>query len=195
MRAMAWLAFALYAFNSALLVWLHVRVPGVHPVRDAVSDYGADKARALFRLHGIAGSAAALALSYIVATATNPVFPARIVGYLLAMAIARLAVGFFPTDGTDGPSTNTGRVHTIAATVVFVAAVLVAVDGTRPLTAAFPDYAQAWAALKWSVVVAMAGMVATRIERWRRAFGLFERAFIVASTVWFMALALSLAVA
>lgn len=191
MRAMAWLAFSLYVFNSALLVWLHIRVRCVHPIRDAVSDFGNGSTRTLFRIHGAAGCVAALALAYLVAFSTNPVFPERLAGYLLAMAAARLVVGFFPTDENDRAPTSTGRVHMVAAMVVFVCALLVVVDGTRPLAEASADHGQAWLALKWSVVVTMAGMVTTRIERWRRAFGLFERAFIVVSTAWFMALALS----
>lgn len=191
MRALAWLTVALYVFNSAILVWLHFRVRDVHPVAHAVSDYGVGEYGALFKLHGVVGCVAALALAWLVSTSAQPVFPARIAGYLLTMAVARLVVGFAPTDGDDARPTTAGRVHTIAAAAVFICAVLVVVDGTRPLAQSSAGYASAWMALKWSVVVTMAGMIATRIERWRRAFGLFERGFIVVSTLWFMALALS----
>jgi hypothetical protein len=176
-----------------LLVWLHIQLPHVHPIRQAVSDFGASDRGALFKVHGAIGCLAAMALALTVASAGEPAFPARIAGYLLVMAAARLVVGFVPTDAEGLASTSSGRVHSLAAVVVFICAALVIIDGTRVATSAWPAQARFWQGMQWLVIVTLAGMAATRLERWKFAFGLFERAFIIASTVWYMALAASFA--
>lgn len=194
MRALASLAFILYAVNSAILVWLHLPGRGVDPITQAVSDYGVGERGWIFKIHGVVGCLAALALACAVVTVERPAFPGSIVAYLLVMAAARLVVGFIPTDGIGGALTTTGRVHAAAAAVVFACAGLVIVNATRAMATTWPAYAGHWIAFKWLVVVALAGVAATRFKLWRRAFGIFERAFILLSTAWFMALTAVLAI-
>src|SRR5579884_3017241 len=113
----AGLALACVGGCVACLVYLHLAPTGYSPLRNAVSEYGVGRYARWYGLQaGLAGIAAiclAVALGH----------PRRVATLLSVLAAARLAIGWFPTDGTASEQpTWRGSVHLLLALVAFTAA-------------------------------------------------------------------------
>lgn len=172
---------------------LHVLPTGVHPIRNAVSDYGAGQFHVGYQVLVVAlgTSAACLCLAFAEdgSARTGPLIA------LAVFAAARLAIARFPTDLPDDPRTTTGSIHAALAIVAFVAIAVAASSIPDHLlgVARWHDRAGTLdtigAIVMWTAVAT--GVSFTRPLR-HRVFGLVERGLYVAMFVWLTVAAIDL---
>lgn len=171
MHVAAGLALAFTAASVACLVYLHLAPTGYSPARNAVSEYGVGRYALWYRLQaalmGVAAACLAVALRD----------PKRVVTLLAVFAVARVLIGWFPTDLMGATErTEHGRVHLLLAAVAFISISWAA--STLPSS----QHGEPWLG-KAMVVLALA-MVLSRRGALRQWFGLIERAFYVAAIAW-----------
>lgn len=179
----------------ACLAILHELPTGLHPVRDAVSLYGAGPFARWYRLQvTAAGSGALLLVTACARTDAARPLP------LLALAIygiARITIARYPTDTEGVAPTVAGRRHIILASVAFVAVGLAAPtigQEIRALPGAGP-LMQALAVLGLAVSASvLLTFAAGSLQRSGvHVFGAVERLFYVSSLAWQLAAGISLA--
>src|ERR1700689_5131858 len=99
------------AVSAGALVLLHLVSTGYNPIRDAVSDYGIGRYRAVFWVFATAGAVSGLALAIALAQ-SHPPKPTLTVTMLLLSAAARFLIPIFPTDQSGSRfQTTTGTIH------------------------------------------------------------------------------------
>jgi hypothetical protein len=191
---------AIAAATQALaLIALHLLPTGYNPVRDAVSDYGVGRYRAIFWLQAIAGAIAGFALADALAKTTTPPIPNVVVDLLVVASAARLLIPFFETDqGGSRFQTIHGTVHMVLAIVIFAAIIVAASELGSTL-----EHQAAWHSVKgwlttlpWVMTGAAIGLV-VGLRPWalrlHRIYGLIERVFYAASITWFLIVSIELA--
>ncbi|BCY06993.1 DUF998 domain-containing protein [Actinoplanes sp. L3-i22] len=181
----------------AIFVALHVRRTEYDLVRDAVSDYGVGPTAGLFRLAVIANSLGVLALTGALADGLGQgPFAAVDYMFLLLIPVTRLAMALFPTDLEGSRPTMTGRIHLVLAIASFTFVYLAIADLTGPLRSFTPDSLGIFlVVLRWTAAVALLGVVVTLLARpLRGIFGLAERIYLLSTNLWFLAVALWLAI-
>src|SRR5215471_16799687 len=113
--AAAVLSLACTAGCMACLVYLHLAPTGYSPVRNAVSEYGVGKYAPLYSTQATLMGAAALWVAVGVKQ------PHRVVVLLVIFAIARISIGWFPTDRIGSRQrTPRGGIHLLLAAVAVV---------------------------------------------------------------------------
>lgn len=118
-------------------------------------------------LAGIAAICLAVALGH----------PRRVATLLSVLAAARLAIGWFPTDGTASEQpTWRGSVHLLLALVAFTAAPWAAI-ALRPA-----DHGEPW--LGWLMAAFALGTMLSLRTSLRPWLGLVERGYYVAMLAW-----------
>jgi hypothetical membrane protein len=163
----------------ACLAYLHVAATRYSPVRNAVSEYGVGRYAPLYSTQAALMGAAALWLAVALRQ------PHRVVVLLILFAIARISIGWFPTD-VIGSRERTGRgaVHLVLAAVAFVTLPWAAVELTRS------EGGEPWLG-RILVVLAVLTAVALRTQL-RPWFGLVERALYVGMLAWLILVAVRL---
>jgi hypothetical protein len=161
---------------------LHAVRRDLEPLHNTVSDLGTGTSRREFTVMG-----ALTAVAYVlvlIATALAGVGPiwALVVG-LLGVA-AQVAMFFFPTDLTGTGTTTIGTLHWLFAILQFAGLFLAMVNldlGTSSLAVA----------VTWVVRVTFYAFLASLVlpKLRRSVLGLTERAFLVATPLWFLTLA------
>lgn len=182
------LASVLFLVRLLLLIALHVRPGGVHPLRDAVSDYAASARAGTRRLASVASWSAAAAwavLGLAVLLGTGGGHTGLGIS-LLALAIVLALMPMVPTDGPDAETTLRGRIHLLFAVAWFALAystisletrLLEETTGHRAPVLLGPVHVVA--AISLACLVLSLLIPALR----RRTFGLSERVFIAAVTL------------
>lgn len=187
--ALSALAAVLFAARLGLFATLHLRPGGIHPVRDTVSDYAASTVPATRRLAALSSwcaAAAWAALGAAVLAASVPGAASTGLGVaLLGLALVLTVLPAVPTDGPGQEPTVRGRLHLLLAIAWFTLAYSsigpeqdllhrLGTGDTVLLDVLHPVGAIALAALVISMVVPPLRT---------RAFGLSERAFLLAVTL------------
>jgi hypothetical protein len=161
-----------------------------------VSEYGVGRYAWLYRtqaaLLGIAGILLALAFRNGV-----PAVSTRVVVELVVFGLARIAIGWYPTDliGSGRP-TRTGLIHFVLAVVAFAALTFAALHLGRELgdVAGWAGICRAIRALGWLMGITAAGtVVAVRVTQLRPWVGLIERGFYAAALAFFFVTTIALA--
>jgi hypothetical protein len=184
------------AVQAGALVALHLLPTGYNPVRDAVSDYGVGRYRSVFWLQAVAGGVGSLALAVALAQ-LDPFTPDLVVIMLAVSAVARFLIPFFRTDQGDSRfETVPGRVHMLLAVVSFGGLTVAATSLWHTLRhyAAWHS-AKGWLTITpWVMLGSVAALVlALRVPRLERHFGLYERLFYASSIAWVLVVAIKLA--
>ncbi len=163
----------------ACLAYLHVARTGYSAVRNAVSEYGVGRYAPLYSAQAILMGVAALCLAVALKQ------PHRVVVLLVLFAIARILIGWFPTDLRGSRQrTSRGSVHLLLAAVAFVTLPWAAIDLGRS------EGGEPWLG-RILVVLAVLTAVAPRTQL-RPWFGLIERALYVGMLAWLIVVAVRL---
>lgn len=194
--AFAVVAAVLLLTRLGLFVALHLTERRYSFVHHAVSDYGVGESHVLFRWMGVVGAAGWLALAAAVLLGQHAWSDSLAVGIaLIVLAVTVLAVMVFPTDLEGERLTRTGVLHYVAAIAQF--AILYALTGNFVRLAGHDEglmpFAGILTVLQWVVLAALIGVVVTLVPRWRRSFGLFERAFLLSTLAFYLVVAIGLA--
>ena len=183
------LAVASLVFTGACLVclvYLHLAPTGYSPVRNAVSEYGVGAFARWYRAQAACAGVAGLILAVALAKSVHPT-PRRVVALLVVLAVARVAIGWFPTDplGTTEPTRN-GAIHLLLAVATFASASWAAIALKHP------QHGQP--ALGWAMAICALGTgLAVRRSQLRPWLGLVERGYYVAMLAWLALVAVRLA--
>jgi hypothetical protein len=183
------LSFLAYLSGNDVLLWLHIKPTKYHLIRHAISDYGVGNTRRLFNIYlWLSGlGAGTLAIALMVGLKTFPV-PERAIILLLLLAGIRICVSIFPTDLEEKPLTRIGILHYIFA-ILSVGLVYTIMAELTPFFQARPDWQTVNSILKMLFTIATPTLVAIIITMWkplRNTFGLFERMFVITTTLWFL---------
>jgi hypothetical protein len=192
------LSFLAYLGESGILLWLHIKPTEYNPIRHAISDYGVGKTRRLFNIYLWLAGLGAVALAVALRLGLKvPSIPERSVIFLLLLAVFRICVSLFPTDLEGRPLTRTGVLHYIFAilSIGFVYAII------AQLTPFFQMRLD-WQTINRTLVILLnittPAIIAIIITMWkplRNIFGLFERLFVITTSLWFLIVSMFLTVA
>ncbi|MGN8026000.1 DUF998 domain-containing protein [Microbacterium sp. 22242] len=182
------LAIALILGRLVLFVHLHLAHREFSPLRNTVSDYGTGATRREYTLMSVLSLPAyALVLTACAVAAVGPAW-ALVAGWVGVLAGA--AMLFFPTDLTGTKMTATGVAHWVLAVVQFAGLFVLMTNlavpgGLSPVP---------FEVITWIVRVSFyAFLITLVIPRLRRTLiGLTERAFLTATPIWFLIVALYL---
>jgi hypothetical protein len=176
------ISFGAYAIVAVILVWLHIKAPQYNPINHAISDYGVGPTKSLFTLYLQLNNVGTLAFAVaLIAGFGTPNIPLRTIVFLFLLILCRIAIAFLPTDLEGAPLTRIGFFHYVFAVLVFgllytTIAGLTRMFGTNILTI-------------FSIITtySLTAVVLTMWKPLRKIFGLFERIFIGATILWFLA--------
>ncbi|WP_329543491.1 DUF998 domain-containing protein [Streptomyces sp. NBC_01356] len=180
-----------------IFVALHVLPTGYHPIRHAVSDYAVGQYGWLFRVGLLVSSLGVLFLA--IGLTLDPGAPPLAVSQLVFLYLVpamRLGMAIFRTDLEGEKLTLTGRLHYLFAIAAF-AFTYAAISGMTPRLTSVSPWQSAdglLSALQWIALVSLVLLVVTLLPRLRTIFGLFERAFLVSTNLWFITVGICLAV-
>jgi hypothetical protein len=176
------ISFAAFVIEAVVFVWLHIKAPQYNPVNHAVSDYGVGPTKSLFTLYLQINNLGTFAFAVaLIAGFGMPAIPLRIFIFLLLLILCRIVIVFFPTDLEGTPLTRTGFSHYVLAVLIFgllytTIAGLSRIFGTSALII-----------LSAIITYALTAVVITMWKPLRKIFGLFERIFLGATILWFLA--------
>ena len=166
-------AFALACVGGcvACLVYLHLAPTGYSPVRNAVSEYGVGR---YARWYGLQASLAGIAAICLAVALGHP---RRVVTLLAVLAAARIAIGWFPTDGAASEApTWRGGVHLLLALVTFTAA------SWAGIALRTGNHGEPW--LGWLMAALAIGTMLSLRTSLRPWLGLIERGYYAAMLAW-----------
>ncbi len=191
------LSFLAYLSGSGVLLCLHIKPTEYHPIRHAVSDYGVGNTQRLFNIYLWLASlgAFALAVALMVGLEAPPV-PQRAIIFLLLLVGVRICVSLFPTDLEGQPLTRTGILHYIFA-ILSIGLVYSIMAQLTPFFQMRPDWQSVNSVLKVLLTIATPALIAIVITMWkplRNIFGLFERLFVITTTLWFLVVSIFLSI-
>ncbi|MFD9327956.1 DUF998 domain-containing protein [Streptomyces sp. NPDC060065] len=180
-----------------IFVALHVLPTGYHPVRHAVSDYAVGEYGSLFRVGLLVSSLGVvfLAIGLTLDPGAPPLAVSQLV-FLYLVPAMRLGMAIFRTDLEGEKLTPTGRLHYLFAIAAF-AFTYAAISGMTPRLTSVSPWQSAdglLSALQWIALVSLVLVVVTLLPRLRTIFGLFERAFLVSTNLWFITVGICLAI-
>lgn len=166
------------------LIVLHLLPTGLSPIRRPVSQYGLGRYRVGYRVQTISYGLAGLGAAIVVAAVPRPDPVAA--GLCIVFALSRIAIGWFPMDLPGVTPTRVGRTHGLLAMLAFGSVLLAAGQLWRALDRAGSDHSLATLSgvLSGVMLLAILLMGADR-RRGGGLFGLIERVFYLAMTVWF----------
>jgi hypothetical protein len=184
--ALAAAAAVFAALCVVCLVVLHLSPTGYSAVRNTVSDYGVGTYAGWYRAQAACAGASAVCLATALAQGVDPV-PRRVVTLLVVFGVARVAIGFFPTDLTGSAEhSRTGGIHLLLAATAFISISWAAVALGRY------EHGAPW--LGWVMTVTAAGTFVALRQAWlRSSVGLIERGFYAAFLAWLFLVSLRLA--
>ena len=165
------LALACVVGCVACLVYLHLAPTGYSPVRNAVSEYGVGRYAHWYGLQAGLAGVAAICLAFALG------HPRRVVMLLAVLAAARIAIGWFPTDGVASEEpTWRGAVHLLLALVAFAAASWAAIALRTG------NHGEPW--VGWLMAALAIGTMLSLRTSLRPWFGLIERGYYAAMLAW-----------
>ncbi|MER7247673.1 DUF998 domain-containing protein [Kribbella sp. NPDC000426] len=181
----------------AVFAAFHVLPTGYHPVRHAVSDYGVGRYAWLFRWALVASSVGILALAGGLALEPGtPTVTVLQLVFLFLIPVTRVGMLRFPTDLEGQRLTRSGRLHYLFAIAAF-ALTYSAIAEMTPELGSFGAWESAsglLSVLRLVALVSLVLLVIALVPRLRVVFGLFERAFLLSTNLWFLTAGLCLLV-
>lgn len=162
---------------------LHIRYREFSVLKNTVSDYATGNSVALFNAMGVfAVCTYAVMFIYLLATHYDPTWPIYVLGIGV---VGTFALMFFPVDRAGTELTRTGIIHWILAIVNFGALFIFMINVAVPNVATQPT---AFVAMDWIIQITFYAFLVTLIlPKLRKAvMGLFERLFLVATSLWFI---------
>jgi hypothetical protein len=176
-------AAACFAVAIALLARLHTLPTDLHPVPDAVSDYGTTRFHVLYRAMVVAMGAGAILLALGLARDTD----AGELYWLWVYGVSRVAIAGFMTDRDPTRLTTEGRIHWMLAALAFTAIAFAASD------VKWSGDPQVLRPLGYAVAAtAIATLVTRVVNPLRGVFGVVERLLYLTSLVWLLVAAIDL---
>jgi hypothetical protein len=167
------------------LIALHFLPTGFHPVRDPVSNYAVSRYGFLYPLQAFSSGICGVCLLALI-SGLGPGWPAWGTIALGGYSLARLAIGFFPTD-VQPQRTRTGIVHMVLAAITFAGIACAAGALTSSLTR-LAIWSGVGAALQGAAFLTEASAVAFVVVISTRPFrpiaGLIERGIYCGTLAW-----------
>lgn len=194
-HAFAAVSLACWVARLVLLVVLHARPTGYHPVRHAVSDYAV----------GPTGPLAAR-LSWVTAVgwlafacAATLWFPAGgdrlfVVVCSITLGVLGFVMPLVPTVLEGQRLTRRGLLHYVLAIASFALAYAAMGNVVRVLAPAAPAVGGVLGAVSWVALVSLVGVCVTLVGPGRRVFGLVERAYLASVLVFYGLAAAAMAI-
>ncbi|MGW6487624.1 DUF998 domain-containing protein [Streptomyces sp. NPDC055056] len=181
-----------------IFIALHLLPTGYHPIHHAVSDYAIGRYGRLFK-GGLVLSAVGLLLTTIALFQEpgSPSLNTTPLVLLILVPVARLGMAAAPTNLEGERLTRTGVLHYAFAIAAFALTYTAISQLTPELsdTSPWSTVSGLLTALHWVILISLILLVVTMIPRLRRVFGLFERAFLVSTNIWFVTVGIGIIVA
>ncbi len=193
--ALAVTAVALFAVRLLIFVALHLVDSPYDPVRNAVSDYAVGPTRHLSAAMTTVTALSWAALAGAVWLGTDGwVDRTQATVLLLALAAIFVALPFAPTDIEGATVTAVGRLHYVLAIAWFAISYSLTGNFSRLLSDEVGGpLASAASVLHIVALVSLIALVVALLTPLRRrAFGVAERVFIVAISVFYLIVAIGL---
>lgn len=183
-------AIVCFVYAALALLLLHVLRPDYSPVHHMISDYAVGPFGWVMQTAFVGMSAGCALLVLGLARDGPAAIAARMAIALLAVAsIGLLVSAMFPTDLPGGPSTQSGRIHTLSFLVNISSIVLAAVL----LTASFGAHPgwRSYRGTSWGLVCLIALAFALQFLTLRKGapYGLANRFFVCVLFAWMIATA------
>ena len=175
-----------YSAQLGILVYLHF-ISSYDPVSQAISDYGVGPTKKIFSLYLWLNNIGTIGLG--VGLATLSYIPVWIVICFGIVLISRTGIIYFPTDLEGARRTSTGKLHYMFALILFVLSAVVICKITALVQSRIE-----WNSIDTTLIVlaffSIVSLLATVVTStvYKKVFGLVERIFIVAISVWFIVL-------
>lgn len=186
MNAFALVAAALSVLRLILFVALHVMRSDYNIVEHAVSDYAVGRTSKVsaYMTWYTAGVWLTLLLALLVGPAPQP--STSTIAQLVALVVIFVVLPFLPTDLEGQRRTATGTLHYVAATAWFALSYSLTGNFSRMLADA-GTATIALTALRWIALVSLVALCIGLIPALRkRLFGIAERIFLLAITVFYL---------
>lgn len=186
-------AAVLFLVRLVLFVALHLVPSDYSPVRHAVSDYAVGRTRRLSTAATWTMALAWAALAGAVA-GTSWAEKTEVLWQLVPLVVLFVALPFLPTDLEGQRSTTVGRLHLLAAIAWFALSYSLTGNFSRYLADA-GVLGTALVVLHWVALASLVALVASLVVQplRSRTFGISERVFIVAITLFFLLASIGLA--
>lgn len=189
----AGIALALGIARFVMLIALHLMRSDYNPVEHAVSDYAVGRTRTLSTV--MTWTTAVMWAFLAIAVGTG--FPdwrdrVGVVVCLSVLALIFAVLPLLPTDLEGGPATVIGRLHLLAAVGWFALSYACMGNFVRLMRGGV--IGSLLSILSWIALVGLIALVAALIIRplRRRAFGISERVFLVATGLFYILVALQI---
>lgn len=186
MNAFALVAAALSVLRLILFVALHVMRSDYNIVEHAVSDYAVGRTSKVsaYMTWYTAGVWLTLLLALLVGPAPQP--STSTIAQLVALVVIFVVLPFLPTDLEGQRRTATGTLHYVAAIAWFALSYSLTGNFSRMLADA-GTATIALTALRWIALVSLVALCIGLIPALRkRLFGIAERIFLLAITVFYL---------
>src|ERR1700683_919317 len=176
------------AISAGCLVYLHFLPTGLHPLRNAVSEYGAGRFRFWYQAMCVTQAIAAFLTAAAVATVVSPA-PLTTDAALIVLGLARLVISQAPVVAAHNKRKTTSGTHMVMALLIFGSAIVASVSFDRAI-ASQADWANVLGSLrlfkKAIAFFALLTFLAVAAPRGLRYVGIVERLLYVSIIGWFL---------
>ena len=180
--------------STGCLIYLHFLPTGLHPLRNAVSEYGAGKFRFWYQAMCVNQAIAAFVTAAALATMVTPA-PFVTDTALIVLGIARLVISQVPVIVTKGSHKTVSSTHLLMAALIFGSAVIASTTFTRAI-ANNVDWESVLSALRLlkdaMALFALLTIFAVAAPRGMRYVGITERLLYVSIIGWFVTIGIHL---
>src|ERR1700722_16445232 len=180
--------------STGCLVYLHLLPTGLHPLRNAVSEYGAGRFRFWYQAMCVTQAIAAFLTAAALATKVTPA-PFVTDAALIVLGLARLIISQAPVIVTHGKHTATSRTHLVMAILIFGSAVVASTSFDIAMVNQV-DWASVLSTLHlFRLAIAFFALftfLAVAIPRGLRYVGTVERLLYVSIIGWFVTIGIHL---
>src|SRR5579862_2746064 len=182
------LIFLFIGISTACLVYLHFLPTGLHPLRNAVSEYGAGRYRFWYQAMCINQAVVAFLTAAALATKVAPA-PVTTDAALIALGLARLVISQAPVEAVKNKRRTVSRTHILMALIIFSSAVVASAAFDRSI-AGHADWANVAGTLrlfkKSIAFFALLAFLAVAAPRGLRYVGTAERLLYISIIGWFI---------
>lgn len=182
------------AISTGCLVCLHFLPTGLHPLRNAVSEYGAGRFHFWYQAMCVNQAIAAFLTAAALATKVTPA-PFETDAALIVLGLARLIISQAPVVVVHGKRKITSRTHMLMAVLIFGSAVVASTSFDRVI-ASHVDWANVLSTLhlfKYAITIfALLTFLAVVMPRGLRYVGTVERLLYVSIIGWFVTIGIHL---
>jgi hypothetical protein len=182
------------AISTGCLIYLHLLPTGLHPLRNAVSEYGAGRFHFWYQAMCVNQAIAAFLTAAALATKVTPA-PFATDAALIVLGLARLVISQAPVVVVHDKRTTSSRTHILMAVLIFGSAVVASMSFDRAI-ASHADWASVLSALRLFkqaiAFFALLTFLAVSVPRGLRYVGVVERLLYVSIIGWFVTIGIHL---